>query len=59
MDRLTKAQMEFMNGYVPANIHDVYEYAAGGGIHIDPSKKGTFKAQATRNPATSLRIKNK
>jgi hypothetical protein len=48
MDRLTKAQMEFMNGYVPANIHDVYEYAAGGGIHIDPSKKGTFKAQATR-----------
>jgi hypothetical protein len=40
--------MEFMNGYVPANIHDVYEYAAGGGIHIDPSKKGTFKAQATR-----------
>ena len=48
MDRLTKAQMEFMNGYVPASIHDVYEYATGGGIHIDPSKKGTFKAQATR-----------
>lgn len=48
MDRLTKAQMEFMNGYVPATIHDIYEYAAGGGIHIDPSKKGTFKAQATR-----------
>ena len=48
MDRLTKAQMEFMNGYVPASIHDVYEYATGGGIHIDPSKKGTFKVQATR-----------
>ena len=48
MTRLTKAQMEFMNGYVPANIHDIYEYATGGGIHIDPSKKGTFKAQATR-----------
>lgn len=24
------------------------EYRKGGGIHIDPSKKGTFKAQATR-----------
>jgi hypothetical protein len=23
-------------------------YAQGGGIHIDPAKKGTFKAQATR-----------
>lgn len=48
MDRLNKAQMEFMNGYVPATIHDIYNYAEGGGIHIDPSKKGTFKAQATR-----------
>ena len=25
MDRLTKAQMEFMNGYVPANIDDIYQ----------------------------------
>jgi hypothetical protein len=49
MDRLTKAQMEFMNGYVPANIHDVYEYAAGGGIHIKDSKKGTFTAAATKH----------
>jgi hypothetical protein len=26
----------------------LYTYAQGGNIHIDPSKKGTFKAQATR-----------
>jgi len=30
MDRLNKAQMEFMNGYVPATIDDVYEYQQGG-----------------------------
>mgnify|MGYP003652776183 CR=1 FL=1 len=30
MDRLTKAQMEFMNGYVPATIHDIYDYQEGG-----------------------------
>lgn len=30
MDRLTKAQMEFMNGYVPATIDDVYNYQEGG-----------------------------
>jgi polyhydroxyalkanoate synthesis regulator phasin len=49
MDRLTKAQMEFMNGYVPASIDDIYEYAAGGGIHIKDSKKGTFTAAATKH----------
>lgn len=49
MDRLTKAQMEFMNGYVPATIHDIYEYATGGGIHIKDSKKGTFTAAATKH----------
>jgi hypothetical protein len=30
MNRLTKAQMEFMNGYVPATIHDIYDYQEGG-----------------------------
>ena len=49
MDRLTKAQMEFINGYVPASIDDIYEYAAGGGIHIKDSKKGTFTAAATKH----------
>lgn len=49
MDRLNKAQMEFMNGYVPANIHDIYDYAEGGNIHIKDSKKGTFTAAATEH----------
>lgn len=49
MDRLTKAQMEFMNGYVPATIHDIYQYETGGGIHIKDSKKGTFTAAATKH----------
>jgi hypothetical protein len=49
MDRLNKAQMEFMNGYVPANIHDIYDYKEGGGIHIKDSKKGTFTAAATKH----------
>jgi len=30
MDRLTKAQMEFMNGYVPVTIDDIYQYQQGG-----------------------------
>lgn len=30
MDRLTKAQMEFMNGYIPVTIDDVYNYQQGG-----------------------------
>ena len=49
MKNLNKSQMQFMNGYVPANIDEIYEYAAGGGIHIDPSKKGTFTAAATKH----------
>ena len=53
MDRLTKQQMEFMNGYVPANIHDVYEYAAGGGIHIKPSHEGRFTAYKERTGKTT------
>jgi hypothetical protein len=48
MKNLNKSQMLFMNGYVPANIDDIYEYADGG-IHIDPSKKGTFTAAATKH----------
>jgi hypothetical protein len=30
------------------SLDQSYEQAKQGGIHIDPSKKGTFKAQATR-----------
>lgn len=30
MKNLNKSQMQFMNGYVPANIDEIYEYAAGG-----------------------------
>ena len=36
-------EWDAQNGAQAVNIE-----AAGGGIHIDPSKKGTFKAQATR-----------
>lgn len=53
MDKLTKAQMEFMNGYVPVNIHDIYEYAAGGGIHIKPSHEGRFTAYKKRTGKTT------
>lgn len=52
MDRLTKAQMEFMNGYVPANIHDIYEYATGG-IHIKPSHEGRFTEYKKRTGKTT------
>lgn len=35
--------------YMGKNEEDYkYNYAAGGGIHINPAKKGTFTAQATR-----------
>jgi len=53
MDRLTKSQLEFMNGYVPANIHDIYEYATGGGIHIKPSHEGRFTAYKKRTGKTT------
>ena len=53
MDRLTKAQLEFMNGYVPANIHDIYEYATGGGIHIKPSHEGRFTEYKKRTGKTT------
>ena len=46
MGKLTREQALIMSGYVPLSADDVY--SSGGGIHIDPSKKGTFKAQATR-----------
>jgi len=50
MDRLTKEQMEWMNGYVPANIHDIY---ADGGIHIKPSHEGRFTAYKKRTGKTT------
>ena len=52
MDKLTKAQLEFMNGYVPANIHDIYQYATGG-IHIKPSHEGRFTAYKKRTGKTT------
>jgi hypothetical protein len=50
MDRLTKEQLEWMNGYVPANIHDIY---ADGGIHIKPSHEGRFTAYKKRTGKTT------
>jgi hypothetical protein len=50
MDTLTKEQMEWMNGYVPANIHDIY---ADGGIHIKPSHKGRFTEYKERTGKTT------
>ena len=53
MNRLNKEQLEFMNGYVPANIHDIYEYATGGGIHIKKSHEGRFTAYKKRTGKTT------
>ena len=42
-----KTQQQYLSEYLPYSFEEIFEYAQGG-IHIDPSKKGTFKAQATR-----------
>lgn len=51
MDRLTKEQLEYMNGYMPANIHDIF--ATGGGIHIKPSHEGRFTEYKKRTGKTT------
>jgi hypothetical protein len=40
-------QYQYLSEYLPYSFDELFEYAKGG-IHIDPAKKGTFKAQATR-----------
>lgn len=44
-------QLAILNGVSDVNtIRDTYNiYAEGGGIHIDPSKKGTFTAAASKH----------
>lgn len=52
--KLLEAQSQNLSQYVPGARQPAPEemdfegYAKQGGIHIDPSKRGTFKAQATR-----------
>ena len=52
MNRLTKQeQIEYINGYLPANIHDIF--ATGGGIHIKPSHEGRFTEYKQRTGKTT------
>ena len=47
MNRLTKAQMEFMNGYVPVTIHDIYDYQEGGVAQGDQGNAQMMQAIQT------------
>jgi len=47
MPNKNTTQYQYLSEYLPYSFDELFEYAKGG-IHIDPAKKGTFKAQATR-----------
>ena len=57
MKRLNKDQLEFMNGYLPVDMHDVYGEGGSiykdGGIHIKPSHVGRFTEYKKRTGKTT------
>ena len=57
MKRLNKDQLEFINGYLPVDMHDVYGERGSiykdGGIHIKPSHVGMFTAYKKRTGKTT------